>query len=150
MASIKHSYLFIIGIGEPNYVKSLQLLIDHLCLSEYVFIKPPLSNEKMLDVAASSNIGVCFYSDFNLNSYFCASNKLYEYLNTGCKVLANNIGGMRNVIEQSVNGYMLSSITEESIVDGVKILLKGPSIVKSNYYWENQETQFYEIYKSNK
>lgn len=147
MINVEKTYLFIIGSGTSVYIDFLENLIVELDLSEIVFLKPPLCNSKMIDVAASSDIGICFYADSNLNSYFCASNKLYEYLNTGCKVLTNNIGGVRNVIEQLINGYMISSITPSEIAKAINLLQKSQQVgSKYNYYWENNESELQKVY----
>jgi glycosyltransferase involved in cell wall biosynthesis len=146
MQEIQGAVLFIIGNGEKKYVKEIQNLIYTLQLEEKVFLMPAIPQEEVLSAINSSDIGVCFYNAANFNSYFCASNKLYEYLDCGVKLLTNNIAGVVRVVKHGVNGYCCDYINKESIVDGINTLLKTDEIKKENYYWENQIPLFLSLY----
>lgn len=145
--SIENIYLFIIGEGNENYKNKLQYIINKLNLEKKVFLLPPVPNKEVLHVVNSSHIGVCFYNEKHFNSYFCASNKLYEYLNLGVKVLTNNTAGVARVIKHEVNGYCCNVINKEEIEKGIQSLMKIKDIEKGNYYWDNQESSFLSIYK---
>lgn len=143
---IDEYYLIIIGRGSKSYLSYLKTLVVDLNLESRVYIMPPLENKYMLDVAASSQIGVCFYTDYNLNSYFCASNKIYEFINSDVKVLTNNIGGTSRVINSGINGILLDEILPKSIKEGIIKLDKINLINNIKYYWENQEDVLLNIY----
>ena len=80
---IDNILFFIIGNGTENYKKHLNNLIMDLKIQKKVFMYPAIPNKEVLHAVNSSDIGVCFYNERHFNSYFCASNKLYEYLNLG-------------------------------------------------------------------
>lgn len=137
---------FIIGKGDVAYINNLKELVEKLGLSNTVYIEGPVLNSDVLHIANSSDLAVCFYSDAKMNSYFCASNKIYEYLNCGVKVLTNDIGGVSRVIKSRSNGYCLQEINEESIYEGLKALVLNEEQVVGNYYWENQIEKLKSIY----
>lgn len=147
ISELENVVFFIIGTISTQYKTLLTNKIEKAGLANRVFIKPPIPNKEVLDAANSSNIGVVFYNHPNLNSYFCASNKLYEYINCGTLLLTNNIGGTARIIKNGINGYSVDDITVDEIRKAINILvsLKKPEN-KGNYYWENQEQILKEIY----
>lgn len=142
---IENIYLFVIGKGEELYKRKVENIISKLHLEQTVFLLPPIPNKEVLHAVNSSNIGVCFYNEKHFNSYFCASNKLYEYLNLGVKVLTNNTAGVARVIRHRENGYCCDVINAEEIRRGIQFLIQMRDIEKANYYWDNQEKLFKSI-----
>src|SRR5690606_5246152 len=147
VSKVEELIFFIIGNATPEYKSKIMKMIQNEKIEDRVFIKDPIPNEEVISVAESSNIGICFYSDLNLNSYFCASNKLYENLNAGMAVLANNIAGTARVIESGKNGYLIDEINVDEIYKGLKSIFSMKPPTPANYYWENQENILKEIYK---
>lgn len=141
--------LFVIGSskGDPAYYQQLQMSIDKFQLTQRVYLFPPIPHDRVLDVVNSSNIGVCFYTDKNFNSYFSASNKLYEYLNLGVKVLTNDTASTMRTIEHGVDGYCCSCVDVESVKEGIISLMNVPTPLPTNYYWDNQENYFLKLYE---
>ena len=144
---IDNILFFIIGKGTEAYKKKLENLIRELQIQEKVFLCPPIPHQEVLHAVNSSDIGVCFYNEHHLNSYFCASNKLYEYLNLGVKVLTNNTAGVARVIKPGENGFCCNVITVDEVRKGVMALLKMGKFSPTNYYWENQESRLLSIYR---
>ena len=147
MKNIQKAYLFIIGPADAIYLEYLNNIIVSEGLTDRVFIKKPIHNKNMLSVAASSDIGICLYGGLNINSYFCASNKIFEYLNMGVKVITNSSGGSIRIVNHKKNGYLINDITEDEISSAIECLRKNNFKSSSFYYWENQESVFLKIYK---
>src|SRR5690606_15240230 len=121
---INNMVFFIIGPCDPTYKEEIVGYINKYDLKHKVFLKEPIPNEEVIHVSQSSDIGICFYTDTNLNSYFCASNKLYENLNCGMKVLTNNTASTARIIINGVNGFLIDDISEEKIYQALKELSK--------------------------
>lgn len=146
VAKIDELMVFIIGPADTEYKKQVINLIQVKGIKDRVFIKDPIPNEEVISVAASSDIGISFYTDPNLNSYFCASNKLYENLNCGMAVLTNNIAGTARIIQSGINGFLIDNVSVEDIYRGLKVLYEMDSPEKTDFYWENQEEILRQIY----
>lgn len=146
VAKIENLVFFIFGPSPPEYNMKIQHIIKTLRLENRIFLNGPIPNEEVINVSESSDIGVCFYTDPNLNSYFCASNKLYENLNSGMVVLSNNIAGTARVIKNGINGYLINEINDIEISKALKALSVIPRPGRSSFYWENQESILKEIY----
>src|SRR5690606_19658366 len=147
VSKIEKMTFFIIGKGQSDYTDKIQELISERNIGHRVFLKEPIPNDEVISVSESSDLGICFYSDPNLNSYLCASNKLYENLNCGMAVLTNNIAGTARIIQPGFNGYVIDDITPDQICKGLKQISDLSPPIPSTYYWENQEGVLKEIYQ---
>jgi len=140
-----------IGFGEEEYINHLQLLISDNNLSN-IRILPPISNTLMLEALIDYDIGLAFYKNNNLNQYYCAPNKIYDYIVTGLSVITNDYPGLLEVIEQNNIGVCLDSINPEAIAAAIatiaseeiseNITLK----IKQRYTWKNQEKAYISIF----
>lgn len=146
ISTLENIDFFIIGRISQEYEKKLIEKINNFGLTGRVFIKPPVPNNEILSIANSSDIGIAFYNHPNLNSYFCASNKLYEYLNCSAYVLTNNIGGTARVIKNGINGYLVDSMNVNEIRKAITVLMDLDAPNSGSFYWEDQELVLREIY----
>ena len=103
-----------------------------LKIQKKVFMYPAIPNKEVLHAVNSSDIGVCFYNERHFNSYFCASNKLYEYLNLGVKVLTNNTAGVARVVKHGENGFCCDCITVDEVRKGLITLLNMKNFVQTD------------------
>lgn len=111
-----------------------------------IFIKEAIPQEEVMEATLSADISFIFYQNINLNNYYCASNKLYECLNSGLKIITNDYPGILEVTKGIPNVYNVKEVNTDEIKKGIEILLKEEKIIKTNYYWENQEEEFIKIY----
>ena len=121
-------------------------MINQNKLEERVYIFNPLPHQTIKKMAVSADIGVCFYDDLNLNSYFCASNKLYELMDSGTLVLTNDTVGAMRVVKAE-NGVVIPDTSVESIVAGFHKLVKLDNPPKMQFFWESQEEVLRRIYR---
>jgi glycosyltransferase involved in cell wall biosynthesis len=138
--------LFIVGKIDSSYGEKLINIIHTLHLETNVFLFDRITNDEVLEAERSSNAGICIYNAKNLNSYFCASNKIYEYLNYNAKVITTNIAGVARVIQNGINGYLLEEVSQDSLAAAINSIKSNNNESKSNYYWENQESKLLDIY----
>jgi hypothetical protein len=69
--------------GQLARIELIKLLPDNV---QYI---GNLSNEEYLQVLQQTETGFLYYSNDNLNTRYCASVKLYEYLLSGCEIISN-------------------------------------------------------------
>lgn len=143
----KDAVLFVVGNIDNNYSKHLIKFIEEQKLDSRVYLFNRISHDEVLDAEFSSDLGICFYNSKTLNSYFCAPNKIYEYLDYGAKVITNNIAGVARVLKHGENGYVIDDISEENISKCINDSILHRNDFAANYYWENQENRLLEIYK---
>lgn len=141
----------LIGFGEEEYTNSLNSLISKNNITN-VRILPPVSNNDMLNVLLKYDVGLAFYNNINLNQYYCAPNKVYDYIVTGLAVITNDYPGLLSVIQENNVGVCLSDVTSESIRLALEKIARertGQNItseIKNRYIWSNQEETYLSIF----
>ena len=91
--------LVVLGKAFKGYDDALKQKIYSLGLADRVFLHQPVRNAEILRYMASCDIGTAFYRNTNLNNYYCASNKIYEYIALDKLVLTNNYPGLKEHVE---------------------------------------------------
>lgn len=141
---------FCIGKSSDRaYLEKLREYIKENKLDNRVFIKEAIPQKEVMLATISADISFIFYQNTNLNNYYCASNKLYECLNSGLKIITNDYPGILDVTKGIPNVYNVKEINTDEIKRGIEILLKEEKVIKTDYYWENQEEKFIKIYSEN-
>ena len=143
--------LFCIGNGKTNYLEQLQKKITKEKLGGKIYLFPAIPQTEVLDAINSSDIGFVFYKNTNINNYYCASNKLYEFMNCDTSVVTNNYPGIIKVTNETGIGETIDSIESKKINKALlKIMEKKRKESNKKYYWENQENEFLKTYKDEK
>ena len=140
-----------IGFGELNYVASLSTLIDNLNLSN-VKILPPVSNNQIIDVLSVYDIGLAFYANTSLNQFYCAPNKVYEYIVSGLAIVSNDYPGLSSVICSNNIGQCISSVSPATISIAIENILHNriyknitPDLIL-RYSWQNQADSYLRVF----
>lgn len=138
--------LVLIGPTFKGYDENLVDLVANLHLQSRVKFHPAIPNVEMLDYINSGDIGLVFYENINLNNYWCASNKLYDFIFCGKPVITNDYPGLKEVVEKNQLGVCLSDSTPELIANAVKDVEKMEPAAHEPYVWERQEEEYLELF----
>lgn len=109
--------LVLMGGPENSYRTSLQEKYESARIIFLPFMLPP----NHLSVTKHAYIGVLSYFSsigsilHNLNTLYCAPNKLYEYSAFGIPMIANDIPALQNVFQQFNAGVCDNIFTPESL-----------------------------------
>lgn len=135
--------LVLLGPTFKGYDQELDALVAKLGLQERIKLHPAIPNVEMLDHINSGDIGLIFYKNTNLNNFWCASNKLYEFILCGKPVITNDYPGLKEVVEKNCLGACLSDSTPELIAEAVNAVADmKPVQAHSPYVWERQEETY--------
>ena len=89
-------FIFVGNVSNRDTLELKKLLIN-LNLKNVYFIKRlPLNS--LLDLIMLCNIGVVNYSKSNLNNKYCASGKIYEFLDCGLPILSSDNLPLKKII----------------------------------------------------
>jgi len=141
----------LVNSGNPykNYAEVLQRKIRALGIEDRVFIHEQVPHTEILQYMASCDVGTAFYPNVNINNYYCASNKIYEYIALEKKLLTNNHPGLLEVVGRGGHGVCLENVTAQSLADAYASLAKASlSPTSKKYYWEDQEEILLQIYEN--
>lgn len=141
-----------IGPGEEKYLKEFGQMIKGI---SNIKILPPVENYKIPEVLKNYDIGIAFYENTNLNNYFCAPNKIYDYLNNGLPVITNDYPGLVDIVEKNKVGVCLKEISKSSLSEAIKEIINNnyklniTDELKRRYSWNEQETVYLNLFGKN-
>lgn len=126
--------LDIYGGGASGYVEALAGRIP-AAARDRIRLLGPVPNREVLRVMGGYHAGFAFYRNVNLNSYWCAPNKVYDYLMSGVAVVTNDYPGLVEVVGRSRVGVCVGEIGRESILAALRTLSR-------ERLWENITDEF--------
>ncbi|MBQ1783465.1 MAG: glycosyltransferase family 4 protein [Gammaproteobacteria bacterium] len=137
--------LDIVGKGESK--AELQLLVDQLGLSRYIFIHGWLDNDAVHRILDAANVGTLTYricSHWNNT----IPNKLFDYMLNGLPVMATEVKPIKRILGET--GAGITSVPDSSALADVLIELKSAALrnamgekgmlaVQNRYNWNYEE-----------
>jgi glycosyltransferase involved in cell wall biosynthesis len=142
--------LVLLGRTFKGYEQTLNDRVEREGLRHRVFLHDAVPNTEILNYMASGDIGTAFYSNINVNNYFCASNKLYEYIALGKPLLTNNYPGLLATVEKFGQGVCLRDITPTNLAQAYVRACDSSFVTpgRKAFYWEHQEDVLLDLYDS--
>jgi glycosyltransferase involved in cell wall biosynthesis len=143
--------LDIIGFGRAEYVARVKRRIEELGATN-VRLLPEVPHARIPEVLAEYHIGLAFYRNTNLNNYYCAPNKVYDYLMNGIPIITNAYPGLLDVIAKHRVGVCVDEVDAESIGGAIAAIESGrlweniTLDLKQKYCWEAQEAKYLRLF----
>lgn len=146
-ASIPGAELDIVGYGTPEYISLLRRLIGKES-SHFIRILPPVSDQDLDAFFMPYTLGLAFYPNNNLNNYYCAPNKVFQYIQAGLAVITNDYPGLKSLVEGRRIGCCIGSINRDELSKAVRTIaderrhLNITETLKDELSWERLEPKF--------
>jgi glycosyltransferase involved in cell wall biosynthesis len=117
MKELPNCGLYICGRGTTEaYEQACKIISENQLQNIYIFDKKPLSELRY--IMSRCNIGTVEYSQNRLNSIYCASGRLYEYLFEGLPVVTTTNPPLKRLCEKYSIG-----VSTDDVLCGIKIIL---------------------------
>jgi glycosyltransferase involved in cell wall biosynthesis len=147
--------LVLIGSGFKEWAQPQQIMERF----ERVVVLPRAPYEELWQYTASADIGVLFYRNDCRNNYYCAPNKLHEYMMMGLSVVTCNYPGMKQIVEGETLGLCVNPEQPEEIAAAVnrlaadsglreRIGVNALRLSKEHYNWEKEFAALFNRYAS--
>lgn len=139
--------LDIIGFGSRGYEQHLHELCRSLSYPN-VKILPAVAHDRIYETLRSYDVGIAFYRNINLNNYYCAPNKVYDYIQMGMPVISNDFPGLLDVVQKNKAGVCIPEVDALHIRQAVRGLSTGRFLVdiaesvRRRFSWEHQERAY--------
>lgn len=149
---IKFAKCDFIGFGNPQYEETLKRYALNMNANNIKFL-PPVPNSQVLEVLSNYDIGLVFYKNTNLNQYYCAPNKLYEYILCGLPIITNNYPGLIQIVQEQSIGVCIDSIDANTMISAINQISennywKNFNIkLKEKFLWDSQVRRFCDLFK---
>lgn len=149
--------LVLIGKGNEQYTAHLLMIIESLSLSMQVFIQERIPYDTLFACTCSADVGILLYRNNGRNNYYCAPNKLYEYLRAGLPLVASNFPGLTTMVEGDDIGICVEPDDSQSIASGIEYLLKDDEhyarmhqnairLAEEKYRWDYEFPKLLQLY----
>jgi glycosyltransferase involved in cell wall biosynthesis len=136
--------LVLLGPTFRDYNRDLLAQIREAHAEERVFLLPEIPYVLMLDYINSADIGLVFYRNNNLNNYWCASNKLYEFIFCAKPVVTNDYPGLAEVVQRQGLGVCVGNLDPQVLAAAIREAEALPRRAggSTSYTWESQEETY--------
>jgi len=102
MALIKNPAVDLIMLGFGAFGSTLRRRALKLgLLNKRVFFLDAVPPSELVQHSASADIGIIPYPHVDLNSYYCTPNKLFEFMQAGLPILANDSPELRRFVAET-------------------------------------------------
>lgn len=142
MKYIKNPDAVLIFMGDGPAREVLGKIVEKNHLSRRVFFKEAVPQSELLSWTASADIGVIPYPPVDLNSYLCTPNKLFEYMQAGLPMVANDLPELNRFVKEIGFGWTAQLKTPKKIAQALDEALsnpKGLQEIRTNLLQQNEK-----------
>lgn len=120
MAILKTHDIDLVMMGSGKLGKLLHKQSEHLGLLEKrIYFLPAVPLSELLQHSASADIGIIPYPHVDLNSYYCTPNKLFEFIQAGLPILANDSPELKRFVVGEEFGLVRPMHSVQQIADAI-------------------------------
>jgi hypothetical protein len=151
-ASLKSGIcLDIVGFGSSAFVTEVEKRIDRVGGGR-IRVLPPVPYLQVGKLLRDYHIGLAFYRNTDLNNFYCAPNKVYDYLMNGMPVISNAYPGLIQVLEAHEVGVCLEEVDAPSLDAAIDKIVKQrlweniTPAIRERYSWEGQRAKYLAVF----
>jgi glycosyltransferase involved in cell wall biosynthesis len=112
-------------------------------------VLPRVPYHELAPWTASADVGILLYRNDCRNNYYCAPNKLFEYMMMGLPIIAPDFPGMRALVEGEEVGLCVDPEDPAAIAAAVNRIAADPAwtarlkqnalrLARERYNWERE------------
>lgn len=107
MAHVHTADVDLVLMGFGDYGEVLKSTARRLGLvDKRVYFLPAVPQSELLQHSTSADMGIIPYPHVDLNSYYCTPNKLFEFIQAGLPILANDSPELRCIVGDEGFGFI--------------------------------------------
>jgi glycosyltransferase involved in cell wall biosynthesis len=145
--------LVIMGFGHGKWESPATALAGR----DRIVVLPPVPYDELVPYTASADLGILLYRNDCRNNYYCAPNKLFEYMMMGLPMIAANYPGLLPIVEGEGVGLCVDPTSPAAIAAAVNRLAADPDerarmranglrLTANRYNWETESAPLVHLY----
>lgn len=142
-------YLVLIGYAFGDYIEKLKRLVMEEQLESRVFFYGKVSRDKLLQTVAGCDISLALYQNNGINNYLCASNKVFDSIMAGVKIISNDYPPHKKLRCYEFIS-LISTVDPKNLAAHILELAQSdteiPDSIKKQFSWDSLFDVFKEIY----
>jgi len=139
----------IVGFGADQYISSLRAEVETQGCSTRCAIADPVSPSEALELIAEADVGIALYRDTNRNNYYCAPNKIFEYMMCGVPIVCSAFPGLKSIVDEHEVGLAVDPEDPADFASAINFLCskqcnraamqqRATEVFRRKYRWEHQ------------
>jgi len=146
-------HLDLVGFGRRTHVEALKEQVRQ-CGEARIRVLPPVPHEEIYALLKDYHVGLAFYRNTNLNNYYCAPNKIYDYIACGIPVISNDYPGLVRVLRENRIGVCIDTVNAATLREAIETIvtdryaLNITDEVRRRYSWKHQEARYLSLFQS--
>ena len=142
----------LVMMGFGPFGETLRIIArKHGVLDKRVFFLPAVPQSELLQHSASADMGIIPYPHVDLNSYYCTPNKLFEFIQAGLPILANQSPELDRFVVQQGFGLARPMHCAKDIASAVDHAFARPELTdwrsqtkarRSEFAWQTQSIAY--------
>ena len=129
----RHIHLVLMGYGD--YREVLERLCHEVNSEDRIHFLDAVPQSELLYYISSADAGIIPYEPVDLNHQLCSPNKLFEFIQAGIPIIANDLPFLRKIIEGEEIGIVRKLEDEASYAEAIRAMFS--STEKFRYYKKN-------------
>jgi len=152
MAYVKNKDVALVMMGFGTYGELLKAKAERLkLLGSGVYFMAAVPQIELLQHSASADVGIIPYPHVDLNSYFCTPNKLFEFIQAGLPILANDSPELNRFVQGNGFGMTHKMDKPKDIAMAIDAAFLSPELnawkqslreKRSLLTWKSQESVY--------
>lgn len=149
-------HLVLMGYGDEA-LQALQQTAQAQGICHRLHFKETVSHQELLFWTASADAGIIPYPPVDLNNYYCSPGKLFEFIQAGLPIIANDLPFLRQIVVTENFGVVMPLTSIDNFAQAIRSMFDreagGPARFKKNllakaakYDWTVEETKFLNLY----
>lgn len=110
--------LVMMGFGDFGDVLKVKASKNNL-VGKRIHFLPAVPQSELLQHSASADLGIIPYPHVDLNSYYCTPNKLFEFIQAGLPIVANDSPELHRFVGENGFGLVVPTHTSQQIAEAV-------------------------------
>lgn len=153
MAHVKNNDVDLVMMGFGAFGDLLKAKAIRLkLLGKRIHFLPAVPQSELLQHSASADIGIIPYPHVDLNSYYCTPNKLFEFIQAGLPILANDSPELNRFVRANGFGHSASMANAKQIARAIDMAFAAEDFSKwrgtieqhrSTFAWAAQDLIFW-------
>ena len=150
-------HLVFMGYGEAR--EELESLSASLGLTQRIHFMDAVPQSELLSWTASADAGIIPYQPVDLNNYYSSPNKLFEFIQAGLPIIANDLPFLRRIVANQDFGLVhkldepadyAAAIRRELVDDGSLLVRQRANLRRSRHLfsWKHEEAKLYGLYET--
>jgi glycosyltransferase involved in cell wall biosynthesis len=128
------------------YRRRLEALVGRYGLHDRVAIEPPVPFDRLLESAATADVGIISLPDTSAENRFALPNKIFEYMGAGLALLVPQLKECAGIVKQYENGLVFTRLSPEEVAAAVNkldmarinVFKKKSRLASAELVWERE------------